>query len=293
MKQNPSFVFFGTPDISVIVLEELKKTGLIPTLIVTAPDKPQGRGLKITPSSVKQWALDMNIPVLTPHRLKDETFLADLDPNKHGIEKWDLFVVVAYGKIIPQSVLDIPKFGTLNLHPSLLPKYRGPSPIQTAILNNDKNTGVSIMLLDAQMDHGPLIVQKHFPIPEDQWPLSSQKAHRDFFKAGGELLGHTIPLWVSNKIHATEQDHSQATYSKLIQKEEARISLSDDPYINFLKIRAYDIWPRAYFIETLQGKKTKVTITDAIYHNDTLIVRKVIPEGKKEMPYEDFIRNKA
>ena len=148
------FVFFGTPELSVEILEHLKENGFIPSLIVTNPDRPQGRKMILTPPPVKLWAQKNEIKFLQPEKL-DSVFnlqLATYNPQ--------LFIVVAYGKILPKKVLEIPEKGTLNIHYSLLPKYRGASPIESAILNDDKDTGVSIMLMDERMDHGPVVAQQ-------------------------------------------------------------------------------------------------------------------------------------
>ena len=149
------FVFFGTPEFAMIILEELELKGLLPLLVVTAPDKPKGRKLVVTPSEVKLWAQAHDIPVLTPEKLKNEEFVAELSK-----QEWDLFVVAAYGKIIPKNILEMPKRGVLNVHPSLLPKFRGSSPIESAILSDEKFTGVTIMQLDEEMDHGPVLAQR-------------------------------------------------------------------------------------------------------------------------------------
>jgi methionyl-tRNA formyltransferase len=145
-KQNIKFAFFGTAGFSVAVLDELERAGFLPSAVVTAPDAVMGRKKVLTPSPVKVWAQARNIPVVLPDSLAN----------------FDLFVIASYGKIIPKKILDIPRFGTLNVHPSLLPKYRGPSPIQTFILNGDEETGVTIMLTDEQMDHGPVIASAKF-----------------------------------------------------------------------------------------------------------------------------------
>jgi len=151
IQDSSTIVFFGTSRFSVIVLEELKKAGIMPELVVTAPDTPQGRKLILTPPPVKAWAQENGVKFLQPQKL-DDSFIGQL--SKVNAQ---LFLLASYGKIIPQKVLDLPQHGTLNVHPSLLPKYRGPSPIQSQILADDKNVGVSIILLDEKMDHGPIV----------------------------------------------------------------------------------------------------------------------------------------
>src|SRR3989344_6648746 len=163
--KKDGFVFWGTSPFSIGILDAFKEGGITPDVIITAPDKPKGRNLMITPPQVKIWAKQNNIPVLQPETL-DDSFLADFK-NFVNLMNLKLAVVASYGKIIPRVILDMPKYGTLNVHPSLLPRLRGASPIQSAILSED-TTGVTIMLLDDKMDHGPIVAQKEIPIAP--WP---------------------------------------------------------------------------------------------------------------------------
>src|SRR3990167_7392467 len=146
--------FFGTPEFSAKILEKMKQEDFKPSLVIATPDKPKGRNLVLTPPATKIWAEKNNIDVLQPTKLRDPEFL-----NKMKETVWDLFVVASYGKIIPQDILDLPKYGTINVHPSLLPRLRGASPMQSAILKENE-TGMTIMLMDADMDHGPILKQK-------------------------------------------------------------------------------------------------------------------------------------
>jgi len=275
------FVFFGTPELSAEILEYLKSQGLTPSLVVTNPDRPQGRKMIITPPPVKVWALREKIPVLQPEDLKEPAFLSALEEAKAS-----LFVVVAYGKIIPKEILKIPSKGSLNIHYSLLPKYRGASPIETAILNDDKEVGVSILLLDEKMDHGPIVAEKTVPI--ETWPPSSSELRAICNDVAGKLLAESIPLWIDGKIQAKEQEHLKATYAKKIKKEDGLIDLVSDGYQNFLKIQAYKIWPQTFFFTNIRNKKTRVIISDAAFVDGKLVIKKVIPEGKKEVDYSIF-----
>lgn len=275
-------VFFGTPLFAVWVLEELEKGGILPSLIVTAPDKPAGRKLLLTPSPVKVWAGEHGIRILEPKKL-DTDFISALKT-----ETYDLFIVAAYGKLIPQEVLNIPKRGVLNVHPSLLPQFRGASPIVTAILSGEKETGTSIMLLDEQIDHGPIVAQEHVDISDI--PKASELGER-LARLGGVMLVDLIPKWVSGNLMPREQDHVRATYCGKIAKEDGLIDLSGDPEKNYRKIRAFDEWPRAYFFSERKGQKIRVVIKDARLENGKLIITKILPEGKKEMDYVDFQRN--
>lgn len=289
MQDTPLFAFFGTPDIAVIVLEELKKQDLIPALIVTAPDQKQGRGMQLTPPPVKVWAEKEGIDVIQPENFTDDPAL-DVLLNS----SWDAFVVVAYGKILPDSVINLPDHGTLNVHPSLLPKLRGASPIRSAILEDMRETGVTIMHMDEKMDHGPIVAQARIEIEEEDWPLPGRVLDELLAHAGGELLAETLPAWIAGDIVAESQDHAQATLTTKITKDMGEINLADDPYQNLLKIRAFDGSPGTYFFTEKNGAKTRVKIVDAeIANDDTLIITRVIPEGKKEMAYEDFIRDQS
>ena len=278
------FIFFGGEPLAVPVLEELKGADLLPKCIVCNPDRPQGRKMLLTPPPAKVWALEHGIRVFQPETLRDQNCIDTLKA-----ENADLFIVVAYGKIIPKAVLDLPAHGTLNLHPSLLPKFRGPSPIRSAILENVRETGVTIMLMDEEMDHGPIIAQKAVSISESAWPMRGQELDALLAREGGTLLRETVPQWFAGNIEAHAQEHEKATYTKKITKDMGEIDLSDDPYQNLLKIRAFDGWPGAFFFKEVNGKKIRVKITDAELASDgSLKINRVIPEGRKEMGYTDF-----
>lgn len=274
-----SFAFFGSSRFSVIILDELVKLGFIPSLIVTTPDKPQGRKLKMTANVVKIWAIEKNIPVFEPEKI-DANIIESLKKNP-----CDVFIVASYGKILPKTLIEIPPCKTLNIHPSLLPKYRGASPLQSAMLDDAKDTGISIMRIDEEMDHGPIIAQKKVTV--DEWP-TYEKFEDNMAKEGAHLLASILLDWVSGKIKEEEQDHSTATYTKKITKEQGLVDLASDPYLNFRKIQAYHEWPGGYFFIEHDGKKIRIKVTSASYDNQKLIIEKVIPEGAKEMNYKDF-----
>lgn len=285
--KEPKIAFWGTSRISVIVLDEMAQNAILPALIVTAPPRQKGRGLETTPSEVKVWADAHHIPTLEPEEIRSEDFL-----NKLGAE-WDLFVIASYGKIVPRTVLDIPKYGTLNVHPSLLPKLRGASPIQSAILEEVEpgithETGVTIMLIDEEVDHGPIVAQEKISIPN--WPPKGSDLEKTLGILGGQLLVKTIPAWMAGTITPKEQDHEKATYTKKMTKGSGQIYLDDDPVRMYRKIRAFDIWPRAYFTTMRNERETRVTVTEAHLADNKLVLDRVIPDGKKEMVYEDFLR---
>jgi len=287
MNQEPiKFVFWGTSEFSVYILNSLKSKGFLPSLIISTPDKPQGRKLEIKPTLTKIWAEENKIPVMQPAKLDDE-FFYQLQTTDYS-----LFIVASYGKIIPDKFLNIPKYKTLNVHPSLLPKLRGPSPIETAILEDMKKTGVSIMRLDKEMDHGPIVAQVEYNVTE--WP-KKEELEKIFGEIGGELLANVMPKWVAGEIKEVEQDHSKATFCKKIEKQNAELDLTADPYLNFRKIKAYSGWPNAFYFLEHHGKKIRIVVKDANYEDTLLgqgelIITRVIPEGKKEMNYEDFMR---
>lgn len=283
-----NFIFFGSDNFSVIILEELKKENLLPKTIVTVPDKPAGRKMQMKEPETKSWAKDHNIECLQPEKLDDDF------AKKLAEEKWDFFVVASYGEIISKKIIEIPKHGTLNVHPSLLPLYRGASPIESAILGDQKETGVTIMLMDDKMDHGPILNQEL--VTFEKWLLKIEVEEK-LAEIGGQLLAKTIEPWVNNEIEIQEQDHKLATFTKKIEKSDGEISLTDDPYKNFLKITALNPWPGTFFFinhQTKNGdKKIRVKITEANFDEsksdgEKLIIKKVIPEGKSEMTFESF-----
>ena len=291
-----NFIFWGTPDVASETLEILKKNGYVPSLIITAPDKPQGRKMIITPPPVKVWAMENNIPYIQPEILSGKDLLlagvsqadeprgsavpagTDSDPIK--VESLpDLFLVVAYGKIIPEDIINIPKLGSINIHYSLLPKYRGASPVESAILNGDKETGISIQKMEYKMDTGPIIAQEKVEIGNEE---KAGDLRKRLIKIGGELLVKILPDFIDGKIKLTPQDGSLASVCKKIKKEDGLIDLNDDPKKNYNKFRAYVTWPRTFFFKN--GKR--IIITDAVLENGEFKILKVIPEGGKEMGYE-------
>lgn len=281
MPNKPRIAFFGTPRYAAIVLDELHAAGMTPELVVTQPDKPKGKGLALTPPPAKEWAITHGVPVIQPATLKDDSLLANLSG-------FDVFVVIAYGKIIPQAILDLPKHGALNIHGSLLPKYRGASPIESAILADDRDAGVSIIKMDAEMDHGPIVADERVSI--DAWPPTAPELGNAIVSAGAKLLVRTLPDYLAGKIDTHEQDHAAATYTKKIEKSDGEIDLAGDPYKNFLKIQAFAAWPGAYFFAERNGKRMRVIVKKAAFEGGSLRIVRVVPEGKREMDYADFIK---
>lgn len=278
-------VFFGTPSFSTFVLDELESAGILPALIVTVPDKPADRGLLMKASPVKEWGEERSIDVLQPERLDFSDPAADIILNS----EWDMFIVAGYGKLLPSALLAIPKYGTLNVHPSLLPKFRGPSPIESQILSDSKEIGVSIILLDEETDHGPILAQAS--ITPEPWPFKRNMVEDLLWHEGGKLLAESIPLVVNGSLKAEPQNHTEATFTPKLKKEDGLIDLIGDAYQNYLKFCAYEGWPGTYFFRKKGDKEIRIKIMDATYENESFTPTRIIPEGKKEMDYADFLRS--
>ncbi len=279
-------IFFGTSSFSIYVLNRLLELGIKPDSIVTVPDKPQGRKLILTPPPVKVWAEEHSIPCLQFAKL-DDTAVTNLSALKP-----DIFIVASYGKIMPQTILDIPTKGCLNVHPSLLPKYRGATPLQTTILNDDTDAGVVIIKMDREMDHGPILVKKEVTI--SPWPPTLTELESKLARAGAEILAESLPSYMKAKVDLQEQDHSQATFTKKIEKEDGKISLDelcgDTGRKTYLKFKAFEIWPGIYFFVTKNGTDIRVKVKAASWNEDThcMEILRVLPEGKKEMSWKEF-----
>lgn len=279
-----NFAFLGTAPLARGVLDALAIRDFIPAGIIAGADRIDSRTKKIIEPVEKQWAREHDITVLQPQT--PEELSSELAKGP-----WDLFVVASYGKILSGNILSIPKKGVLNVHPSLLPRLRGPSPIRSAILRDEKKTGVSIMRMDTKMDHGPLIAQREIAITA--WPPKGSELDELLAREGGELLAQILPAWIAGEIEARPQNHDIATYSEKIEKQDGRLDLSADPYQNVLKIRAYEGWPGTFAYFERNGKKIRVSILDARLQNGELIIEKVKPEGKNEMSYGEFLRSGA
>jgi methionyl-tRNA formyltransferase len=278
---SPRYAFFGTPMVAVWVLEELEAAGMLPAVLVTAPDKPSGRGMHLSQPAVKVWALERNIPLLQPEKLND-AFVAELRTYEP-----EVLLVAAYGKILRDNVLTLAPHGCLNVHPSLLPKYRGAAPIESQILADEPNVGVSLMQMDAEMDHGPIITQKRIEIPG--WPLGRNELSELLARAGGRQAAAALPAWITGTLTATPQSHELATYTRKTEKEDGLIDPNSNARENYLKYCAYEGWPGLYFFIEKNGAPMRVKITKASYENDTFVIENVIPEGKREMPYAQFL----
>lgn len=279
---NINFVFFGASKFSLIILDKLIENGYIPDFVVTTPDKPKGRKNVITPPLVKISAQKYNLKIIQPEKLSH----LDIECPSG----FDLFIVASYGKIIPKNILDIPKHGTLNVHPSLLPKFRGPSPIQSFILSGEKETGVTIMLMDEQIDHGPLVAQQEYQ--GETSTLNAKQMEEKLAELGGQMLADTIPKWINGEIKATKQNNSQATFTEKITKEDGLVDLEkDNPKKIYRKFLAFQPWPGVYYFTEKNNQMIRVIITDMeLSPSGELKLKKIKPEGKNEMKYDDFLK---
>ncbi len=273
-------VFMGTPEFSVAILEALINSNYEVAAVITNPDAPIGRKQILTPSPVKQliangkWPIEVFQPATKSELLAISHKLLAIKP--------DLAIVAAYGKIIPKNILDIPRYGTINVHPSLLPKYRGASPIQNAILNGDKETGITIMKVDEEMDHGNIISNLKTQISKvDTYDSLSQK----LAISGAELLIKVIPDYISGKIKPVEQKHTEATYTKIIKKEDGKIDWSKSAEEIERMIRAFYPWPTAWTV--WNGKILK--ILEAEVHGSNLAIKKLQLEGGKILSIKEFL----
>ena len=297
-------IFMGTAELSCDSLRALTESPVCQLVaVVTQPDRPKGRDLKLQPSPVKVLALQANLPVLQPERARDEAFLralSDLQP--------DLIVVAAYGQILPQSLLDLPRFGCLNVHTSLLPKYRGAAPIQWAILNGDSETGITIMKMDAGLDTGDILAQVTTPIHPDD---NSETLHDRLARLGAELLLKTIPEYVAGRIPALPQPVEGASYASKIRKQDGRIDWTQPAGVIWNRVRGLMPWPGAFTYlpgqpqqhllkiwqaevversgsagEILQADKAGIVIGCG---RDALRVMALQREGGRRLPAQEFL----
>ena len=239
-------VFAGTPDFALASLQALVAAGRTPVAVLTQPDRPAGRGKKLTASPVKRYALDQGIPVLQPESLRDAAAAAELAALQP-----DLLIVAAYGLILPQEVLDIPTHGCLNVHASVLPRWRGAAPIQAAILAGDATTGVSLMSMTAGLDCGPVYHIEEIAIGETE---TAGELHDRLAGLGGETLVAHLDAIIAGDVEAVEQDDTAANYAPKIAKEDARIDWSLPADEIARRIRAYNPFPGAFcFLSPVGG----------------------------------------
>jgi methionyl-tRNA formyltransferase len=297
-------IFIGTPEFAVTILQKLLQKGYEPLLVITTPDKPVGRKSILTAPPVKDLAKRHGITVEQPFRIieiKDK--IKSIAP--------DLMIVAAYGYIIPKEVFTLPKHGTINVHPSLLPKFRGPSPIQTAIMEGELNCGVTIIKIDEEIDHGPIIAKKAMEMPKG---IYYKDLEAKLAELGANLLVETIPKWINKKIEAEPQDDLVASFTKIITKEDGKINWTELRASEVeRKIRALQPWPSTYaywekgteriMVKILQaettaieefktpgkvysGKKDKIMIR---CKEGSLIIKRLQLEGRNPLTDKEFV----
>lgn len=292
--RQPRFIFFGTPEFAADVLEKLLNRGVIPVAIVCNPDKPVGRKKTITPPAVKLLIMEhqlqdptFTVPLLQPEVL-DDAFIERLKSFEP-----DMFVIAAYAKLVKQNILDIPAYGTIGVHPSLLPAYRGTSPMQTTLLDGQDITGVTLFMIDEKMDHGPIVAQETVQIGTMNYIQLAKK----LAEIGGELVAQTIPGIIDGTVVPQEQNHADATFTKKFTTEDAFIDIhdieraraegGDIALVLERKIRALNpepgTWTMASSICNLHlGREKRVKLLNAdISMEKTLIIKKIQIEGKK------------
>jgi methionyl-tRNA formyltransferase len=299
MSSSLKLVFCGTPSFAVPTLERLVEAGFAVPLVATQPDRPKGRGMELAFSPVKQAAQRLGLQVSQPDKIKNnQEFreqLAALAP--------DAIVVVGYGRIIPQWMIDLPPMGNLNLHGSLLPKYRGAAPIQWAIARGETVTGVTTMRIDAGLDTGDILLQKEIPIGSEDTAvtLSPRMA-----AIGSELIVETLRGLQAGTVHPRPQDHSRATLAPILKKEDGQIDFQLNAQEILNRLRGFQPWPGAYttfrgknlHIWTAQPVERTVAASEVLLESGLLIVGcgagalqvfEVQLEGKKRMPAADFV----
>jgi methionyl-tRNA formyltransferase len=285
--KNVKLGFLGTGPLAEEALLTLVESGITPKIVITKPDSKVGRKQTLLPPNIVHIAKLYNIEVLQPASLKT---LSDDFVEKLESLDLDIFLVASYGNIVPDSILEIPAFGTLNIHPSLLPKYRGPTPIESALLDGEQTLGISIMFLDDKVDHGPILAQESLNIFSDHPDETVEFFEKYSGSYGVKLLVDKVLLpFLEGHITAEEQDHSLATFTKKLTKEDGKVDLNYDSLEKILTVyRACTPWPGCYFVHSHNGKDMRVKISKMSIVGNTIQIDTVIPEGKNEMTFQSF-----
>ena len=278
-----NIAFWGTPELTIPILETLKQSGFLPKVIITGPDRPVGRGLVMTAPAPKTWAQEHGITVLQPEKI-DDAFMDSF--KEYSI---DLSVVVAYGKILPETIITLPRYGTLNVHYSLLPRFRGATPVESAILAGDHETGVCVQQMVYKLDAGDIhryekvTIGAHETAPDLRTRLNV---------IGATLLALTIKDIANGTASPIVQDEAGVTRCGKIDKEDGLVHPDTDaPAELDRKFRAYYGWPGIYFFIRQNDRDVRIKITDATLENGTFVIKKVVPEGKKEIGYQEFLKH--
>lgn len=282
MQQAFKFAYFGTPTVASDTLAILIERGFVPEVVITSADAPKGRGLVLTPSPTKTLALEHSIAVLTP-----ETLDAEIIATIQSYE-CDYGICVAYGKIFPEELIQAFPLGVLNVHYSLLPKHRGATPLEAALLAGDFETGVTVQKMARALDAGDVLAQRVTPIQ----PLETARELRPrLITLGAELLADTLPAYLSGDLTPQPQDHSLATRAGKLSKEDGLLNINDPDLTNWKKYRAYADTIGTYFFDQSSGAPKRIKITAATFRNNKFVIERVIPEGKREMAYDDLIQS--
>lgn len=272
MTQSLDLVFCGTPQFAVPTLEALAAAGFRICLVVTQPDRPKGRGLEVIASPVKQSAVKLNLPVTQPERIKNnEEFRSQITALQP-----EAIIVVGYGRIIPQWMLDLPPLGNLNLHASLLPKYRGAAPIQWAIAQGETVTGVTAMRIDAGLDTGDILLQRELPIAPDDTSLTLSPR---LASVGAELMIETLAGLRAGTISARPQDNSQATLAPILKKEDGLIDFTLPAQEILNRMRGFQPWPGAF--AKFRGKNVQILKAQIVVARDYLPAAELSIKGNK------------
>ena len=286
--KNIKFVFFGSGPLAESALYSLYQNNLTPSLVITSVDKKSGRNLELHKNIISTWCESKNIECWQPETLKG----IDMQSSPLGKERFDVGIVVSYPKILKKEILNLPTSGCLNIHPSLLPKYRGPSPIQSALLNGDDKIGISIMKLDEEVDHGPILIQTEMDLAIDD---INEKVERKAGSFGGEMLAQILNHYLDGSLKLIEQDHAQATITRKFSKAEGEIKLDDNAEIVQNKFKALLPHIPIFFLINHKDRDIRVKVTEIELNKDLVksklakdIIKKVTPEGKSEMSFSDF-----
>ncbi len=275
--QSPSkFVFFGTPYVARDTLAALIEAGYVPALVITAPDAPKGRGMVLTLCETKVFALEHGLPVLTPEKLTPEV------REEIASVGAEYALVVAYGKILPLSLIESFPKGVLNVHYSLLPKYRGASPVEAAIRAGETETGVSIQKMVKELDAGDVLASRTVAIGETE---TTPELRARLIREGAELLVEILPAFLGGELTGVAQDESKATHCGKIEKSEGELDLAKDALSNWRTYRALAESPGTYFFMDRDGKKIRVKIKSATFDGTHFTPLRVVPEGKSETDY--------
>lgn len=278
--QKKNIAFWGTPDFTTDFLEILAAHNYVPTAVITNPDRPRGRGMELYKPAPKTWAQSHGMLVLQPEKI-DDAFFEVLSKTS-----WDIFIVIAYGKILPEQIINLPRYGTINVHYSLLPKYRGATPVESAILSGDTVSGVVIQQMEFKLDTGPLLAQKEIAIAPNDTTLSL----REKMNAAAKTMLPDVLTGIFNHTVQAKPQLGEPSVCKKIKKEDGEITLQDDPIVLDRKFRAYTPWPGIFFKITHRDKIIRVKITKAHYAlaDGIFVIEEVIPENEKRMTWQQF-----